>query len=330
MFFTGAIRHGRRTGRLTLTPASLSTMSATPFSALTSPLLKHWPRLPEFLALARFDRPIGIWLLLWPTLWAVYIAGNGLPAPRILLIFILGVVLMRAAGCVINDWADRNFDGQVSRTKNRPIASGKITPNEALVFFAALVLAAALLLPFLNRATFYWSFGALGLATLYPFMKRYTHLPQIVLGAAFSWAIPMAFVAQGQTPGPVCWLLYAANLCWTVAYDTQYAMVDREDDLNAGIKSTAILFGDMDLLIIGCLQAMFLLALWMLGTRLELAWPFFVAIAGVVGLFVVQYRRCAEREPAACLSAFLHNHWVGALLFAGVFLGYLFKVPPAI
>lgn len=297
-------------------------------AALPKPLLARLPRLPDFIALARLDRPIGIWLLLWPTLWAVYIAGNGLPSPRILLIFSLGVVLMRSAGCVINDWADRDFDGQVSRTRDRPLASGKVRPNEALVFFVVLVLASALLLPFLNRDTFWWSFGALGLATLYPFMKRYTHLPQIVLGAAFSWAIPMAFVAQGETPGPVCWLLYAANLSWTVAYDTQYAMADREDDIEAGIKSTAILFGDMDVLIIGCLQAMFLLALWMLGNRLGLAWPFFVSLGAVTALFVVQYRRCAAREADGCFAAFLHNHWVGAVLFAGVFLGYLLKSAP--
>jgi 4-hydroxybenzoate polyprenyltransferase len=200
-------------------------------AALLKPLLTRFPRLPDFIALARLDRPIGIWLLLWPTLWAVYIAGNGMPSARILIIFTLGVVLMRSAGCVINDWADRHVDGQVQRTKDRPIVSGKVRANEALVLFVALVAAAAALLPFLNKATFYWSFGAIGLATLYPFMKRFTHLPQVVLGAAFSWSIPMAFVAQGETPGPACWLLYAANLCWTVAYDTQYAMADREDDL---------------------------------------------------------------------------------------------------
>jgi 4-hydroxybenzoate polyprenyltransferase len=296
--------------------------------ALPKPVLARFPRLPDFIALARLDRPIGIWLLLWPTLWAVYIAGNGLPSARILIIFTLGVVLMRSAGCVINDWADRHVDGQVRRTKDRPLASGKITPNEALVLFAVLVLAAAALLPFLNKPTFYWSFGALGLATLYPFMKRYTHLPQVVLGAAFSWSIPMAFVAQGETPGPACWLLYAANLCWTVAYDTQYAMADREDDLKAGIKSTAILFDDMDLLIIGCLQGLFLLALWMLGNRLGLGWPFFVSLGAAAVLFVVQYRRCEAREAEGCFSAFLHNHWVGAVVFAGVFGGYLLTTAP--
>ncbi|MDO8267389.1 MAG: 4-hydroxybenzoate octaprenyltransferase [Moraxellaceae bacterium] len=299
-------------------------------ASLLTPLLSRLPRLPDFVALARLDRPIGIWLLLWPTLWAVYIAGNGMPSWRILLVFTLGVVLMRSAGCVINDWADRNLDGQVTRTKDRPIASGKVKPNEALFLFAGLLLASALLLPFLNKATFYWSFGALGLATLYPFMKRHTHLPQVVLGAAFSWAIPMAFVAQGETPGPICWLLYVANLCWTVAYDTQYAMVDRDDDIEAGIKSTAILFGDMDLLIIGCLQGLFLLALWMIGNRLELAWPFFVSVVAAAVLFAMQYRRCESREAAGCFAAFLHNHWVGAVLFAGVFLGYLFKAAPAL
>lgn len=291
-------------------------------------LYHRFPRLPDFLALARLDRPIGIWLLLWPTLWAVYIAGEGTPSLRIILVFTLGVVFMRAAGCVINDWADRDFDGQVWRTQGRPLATGKVRPNEALLFCALLVAAAAALLPLLNLATFYWSFGALAIAALYPFMKRYTYLPQVVLGAAFSWGIPMAFVAQGKVPGPECWLIFVANLCWTVAYDTYYAMADREDDLKAGIKSTAILFGEMDLMIIGSLQALFLFALWMAGSRLGLAWPFALSLAVVIALFAWEFRLAGEREASRCLQAFLHNHWVGAVIFAGVFLGYVFKALP--
>ncbi len=292
-------------------------------------LKQHWPalsaRTPDFIQLMRLDRPIGIWLLLWPTLWALYIAGNGVPHGRVLLVFMVGVVLMRSAGCVINDWADRDFDGQVARTKDRPLATGKVTGREALLLFAVLVGLSALLLPFLNLTTFYWAFGALGLAAAYPFMKRLTFLPQVVLGAAFSWAIPMAFTAQEQIPGQLCWLLYAANLSWTVAYDTQYAMADREDDLKAGIKSTAILFGDMDRPIIAFLQATFLFALYLLGRQLGLAWPFYLALLGAAGLFAQQWKMTEGYDSARCLAAFLHNHWVGGLLFAGLFLGYVFK-----
>ena len=293
-------------------------------------LLARWPRLPDFLKLARLDRPIGIWLLLWPTLWAVYIAGKGLPSVLIIAVFSAGVVLMRAAGCVINDWADRDFDGQIWRTKDRPLANGRIKDKEALAFFVLLLAAAALLLPLLNLATVYWAFGAVVLAASYPFMKRYTYLPQVVLGAAFSWGIPMAFVAQGQVPGPECWLIFIANLCWTVAYDTYYAMADRDDDLKAGIKSTAILFGDMDLVIIASLQGLFLLALWMLGNRLQLAWPFYTSLLAAALLFAWEFRLAVDREPARCLQAFLHNHWAGAVIFIGVFMGYLFKVAPLV
>lgn len=275
-------------------------------------------RLWAYVQLTRFDRPVGIELLLWPTLWAVWLAADGQPAWSIVLIFTLGAVLMRAAGCAINDFADRKFDGQVTRTQHRPLASGRIQPWEALLVFAVLVLASASLLLFLPLAVFWWSFGALGLATLYPFMKRFTYLPQFVLGAAFSWAIPMAYVAQGQTPDLSCWLLYAANLCWTVAYDTQYAMTDRPDDVQAGVKSTAILFGRYDLLIVGLLQAGFLLLLGTVLYLAELGWPSTLLIGLLAGLFVWQYRHCRDRAPAHCFVAFLHNRWVGRVAFIGI------------
>lgn len=283
---------------------------------MNQPAGQAWrDRLWAYIQLTRFDRPVGIELLLWPTLWAVWLAGQGQPAWQVVLIFSLGAVFMRAAGCAINDFADRKFDGQVARTQYRPLASGRIQPWEALLVFAVLLLASASLLLFLPLAVFWWSLGALGLATLYPFMKRFTYLPQFVLGAAFSWAIPMAYVAQGQTPDLGCWLLYAANLCWTVAYDTQYAMTDRSDDLKAGVKSTAILFGQYDLWMIGLLQLLFLgllsAVLWLAGLgALSLLLPLLL-----VCLFIWQYQHCRDRVPAHCFAAFLHNRWVGRLAF---------------
>lgn len=285
-------------------------------------------RLPDFIALTRLDRPIGIWLLMWPTLWALWIAGDGHPPANIVALFMAGVVLMRSAGCVINDFADRRVDGQVSRTAGRPLATGRVSAREALVLFAALLLLSASLLLGLNRATFHWSFGAVALATLYPFMKRWTYLPQVVLGAAFSWAIPMAWVALGKQPDTQCWLLYAANLAWTVAYDTQYAMCDREDDLKAGIKSTAILFGELDLGIIAALQAMFLAGMYALGSQLGLGWPWPAGLAAAAGLFALQYWRTRHRAPQACLAAFLHNHAVGQLLFVALLAGWLARIQP--
>ena len=232
---------------------------------------------------------------------------------------------MRAAGCAINDFADRKVDGRVARTKQRPLASGIISAKEALIVFAVLILASATLLLFLPIKVFYWSFGALFLASIYPFMKRYTHLPQVVLGAAFSWSIPMAYVAQGQTPDLTCWLLYAANLSWTVAYDTQYAMTDRADDLKIGVKSTAILFGRYDLLMIAILQ---LLSLALLG------WVFYlhglllngvavVALLIVLGLFIIQWHKTRDRLPEHTFWAFRHNRWVGLVIWLGIFLGYM-------
>ncbi len=286
----------------------------TPFS------LKQ--RLPLYAEVMRLHRPIGIYLLLWPTLWAVFIAAHGQPCLKIVLIFSIGVVLMRSAGCVINDWADRNFDGQVTRTKDRPIASGRLSAREALYLFVFLIACSALLLPFLNLTTFFWSFGALALASLYPFMKRFTYLPQLVLGAAFSWAIPMAFVAQEQSPNVICWLLYAANLLWTVAYDTQYAMADREDDLKIGVKSTAILFGDFDLAIIGLLQSVFIALMAIIGYMLHLGMIWSVTLGICVGLFVWQWRHSRDRIAVHCTEAFLHNHKIGMIIFIGLYLSY--------
>lgn len=294
-------------------------MSST-FTALSAS-----QRLKAYIQLTRFDKPVGTELLLWPTLWAVWIAGNGHPELKIILIMVLGVLLMRAAGCAINDFADRKVDGRVARTKQRPLASGIISAKEALIVFAVLVLASATLLLFLPIKVFYWSFGALFLASIYPFMKRYTHLPQVVLGAAFSWSIPMAYVAQGQTPDLTCWLLYAANLSWTVAYDTQYAMTDRADDLKIGVKSTAILFGRYDLLMIAILQ---LLSLALLG------WVFYlhglllngvavVALLIVLGLFIIQWHKTRDRLPEHTFWAFRHNRWVGLVIWLGIFLGYM-------
>lgn len=281
-------------------------------------------RLPDIIALMRLDRPIGIWLLLWPTLWAVWIAGDGHPSLSIVLIFTLGVVFMRSAGCVINDYADRHWDGEISRTANRPLVTGRVSAKEALLLFALLVGLSASLLLWLNRETFYWSLGALALATLYPFMKRYTYLPQVILGAAFSWAIPMAFVAQGKSPDALCWLLYSANLAWTVAYDTQYAMCDRDDDLKAGIKSTAILFGELDLLMIGLLQGLFLVGLFLLGQQLSLAWPWYAGLLLAFILFAIQAWQTRAREPQTCLDAFKNNHLVGLVVFIALLSGWLF------
>lgn len=275
-----------------------------------------------YVQLTRLDRPVGIELLLWPTLWAVWLAGTKTtvlhPSWLILVVFSLGVVLMRSAGCVINDFADRHVDGQVARTKNRPLASGKVSSKGALILFAILIATSASLLLFLPLETLYWALGAVFLATLYPFMKRWTYLPQFVLGAAFSWAIPMAFVAQGQTPDLVCWLLYIANLCWTVAYDTQYAMTDREDDLKAGIKSTAILFANNDLLIIGFLQLLFLILMATVFYLLNLSIPAYIGLFIAFVLFGLQYLQTRDRLPAHTFKAFLNNCWVGRAVWLGV------------
>lgn len=280
-------------------------------------------RLPLYLQLMRLDRPIGTLLLLWPTLWALWLAAGGFPHWHLLIIFPLGVLLMRSAGCVINDYADRRVDGFVARTALRPLATGAVSTREALALFAGLCVLAFVLVLFTNRLTVLLAFVAVALAALYPFMKRYTHLPQVVLGAAFGWSIPMAFAAQLNEVPRTAWLLFSANLLWTIAYDTFYAMVDRDDDIKIGIKSTAILFGDDDRVITATLQAMTLLTLIFVGVQFHLAYWFYVSLIGVTGLFVYQQWLIRERRRDLCLQAFLNNNRVGALIFAGIFLHFL-------
>lgn len=280
-------------------------------------------RLPAFIRLMRLDRPIGTWLLLWPTLWALWFAASGVPDLRVLIIFVLGVILMRAAGCVINDYADRHLDGHVARTCKRPLATGEVTAREALVLFALLCLAALVLVLFTNRLTLLLTPFALLLAASYPFMKRYTHLPQVVLGAAFSWAIPMAFAAQANSLPAALWLVFAANLVWTVAYDTAYAMEDREDDLKIGIKSTAVLFGQYDRLMIGLLQLLTLVLLVAAGITFGRGLIFYIGLLGMAGFFVWQQWLIRDRQRGPCLRAFLNNHYAGMLLFIALVLDYL-------
>lgn len=279
--------------------------------------LAHWP---EYKQLMRLDKPIGIYLLLWPTAWALWLAADGFPGWAMLLVFGLGVVLMRSAGCVINDYADRNFDGAVERTKLRPLAAGRVSSTEALQLFGLLLLMSASLLLFLNWQTVLLSGVAVLLAAIYPFMKRVTNLPQVVLGAAFSWGMPMSFMAiQGQLPLLV-WVLYGANLLWTVAYDTFYAMVDQDDDVKIGVKSTARLFGRYGFWIIGLLQLGTLALLEWAGQLAGLGEAYSYALLAVLLLFFYQHR-LARQGREGCFRAFLHNHYVGAVVFAGIVLG---------
>ncbi|QKT04990.1 4-hydroxybenzoate octaprenyltransferase [Ectothiorhodospiraceae bacterium 2226] len=271
----------------------------------------------------RLDRPIGIYLLLWPTLWALWIAGEGRPDPWVLLVFVAGVVLMRSAGCVINDYADRNIDPHVARTRERPLATGAVNGREAQILFIVLVVTAFALVLTLNRLTILLSVGGLVLAAVYPFMKRYTHLPQVVLGMAFAWAVPMAYAAQTGAVAQEAWLLYLATVAWTVAYDTAYAMVDRADDARIGVKSTALLFGDMDRVAIGVLHAFALLTLAVVGLRVELGGYYYAGLAVAGALAVYQQFLIHQRQPKGCFAAFLNNHWLGLAVFAGLVLDYL-------
>ncbi len=277
-------------------------------------------RLRQYYYLTRLDRPIGIYLLLWPMLWALFIASHGKPDLLVLFVFVSGVVLMRSAGCVINDFADRKIDPQIERTKLRPIASGKVSTREALWLFAGLCLVAFMLVLLTNKFTVFLSVGGLILAAIYPFMKRYTNLPQVVLGMAFAWSIPMAFAAQtGEVPR-IAWLIYAVTVVWTVIYDTMYAMVDRDEDLKIGVKSTAILFGEADRVILLVLQILMFFGLYLLGDKTGMASPYYFALVVAMGFAGYQQYLIRDREPRQCFAAFLNNSWLGAVIFVGILL----------
>lgn len=279
-------------------------------------------RLQAYIHLMRADKPIGTYLLLWPTLWALWIAADGMPPLHLLLIFCLGVFLTRSAGCVINDFADRHIDGHVKRTHQRPLPSGRVTEREAIWLFVGLMLLAFLLVLLTNTMTILMSFGGLALAFVYPFMKRYTHLPQVVLGAAFGWAIPMAFTAIQEQLPLTAWLLYAAKLLWTVAYDTQYAMVDRDDDLKIGVKSTAVLFDRFDKLIVGLLQLSALGLLVWVGMIEQLGLWFHLGLVGALGFFIYQQWLIRHRERMPCFRAFLNNHYAELAVLLGLIADY--------
>ncbi|WP_075174080.1 4-hydroxybenzoate octaprenyltransferase [Neptunomonas phycophila] len=287
------------------------------------PALTLRERLAIYTQLTRFNKPIGSYLLLWPTLWALWIAADGVPPLSLLIIFIAGVFITRSAGCVINDYADRHIDGHVKRTAERPLARGLISSKEALMLFAGLMLLAFVLVLFTNHMTIWMSFGALALASLYPFMKRHTHLPQVVLGAAFGWAIPMAFTAVDETLPLVAWLIFLAKLLWTVAYDTMYAMVDRDDDIKIGVKSTAILFGKQDKRIIGLLQIATLLVLLLVGTLESMTWPYYVGIVIAGVFFVYQQNLIKDRDRTRCFNAFLNNHYAELAVFVGIVVHFM-------
>lgn len=283
-------------------------------------------KLKLYAELIRFNRPIGTYLLLWPTLWALWFAARGLPELKILIIFCLGVFLMRSAGCAINDYADRDIDLHVKRTKNRPLTSGKISAKEALGVFAVLVLIAFVLVLQLNINTIILSVVAVLLAASYPFMKRHHYFPQVHLGAAFAWAIPMSYTAiSGNAPPTEAWLLFIAALLWTTAYDTQYGMVDIEDDLKIGVKSTAILFGQYDNIIIGVLQLLALILITTVGILTERGILFYLSILGASVFIIYQQQLTKDRTPKKCLQAFLNNNWLGMTIFIGIALDFAFN-----
>lgn len=285
--------------------------------------IKH--KLQQYALLMRLDRPIGSFLLLWPTLWALWIATEGLPSAHLLSVFITGVFLTRSAGVVMNDYADRDFDAHVERTKMRPLATGKVSAREALAVAVVLTACAFLLVLTTNRLTVLLSFVAIPLAVIYPYMKRHTYVPQFFMGLAFSWGVPMAFAAQTNAVPRIAWLLFIANILWAMVYDTIYAMVDREDDIKIGVKSTAILFDDADRVFIGIFQAMLIAVFIIIGKQLQLGTFYFSALLAAAGLCIYHQYLIKDRLPAQCFKAFLNNNWLGAIVFAGIVLHYLFN-----
>ena len=274
--------------------------------------------------LMRIDKPIGIWLLLWPTLWALWLAGEGSPDQGLFIVFMLGVVVMRSAGCVLNDYVDRKIDPYVERTRSRPIASGAVAPLEALILFAALSLIAVGLATMLNRPAQMLAIVGAVLTVTYPFIKRFVSIPQFILGAAFGWAVPMAFAAQTAETPELAWLVFGTAMIWAIIYDTFYAMVDREDDLKVGVKSTAILFGEVDLFVIAGLQALMLVALLLIGIRAGLSAWYYLSVALAAVLMAYHLWLARDRQPAGCFAAFLHNHYIGMIIFIGIVLHYTF------
>jgi 4-hydroxybenzoate polyprenyltransferase len=288
----------------------------------------YWPfvvkRAGAYARLMRVHKPIGTFLLLWPTLWALWLACGGHPTPKLFTVFVAGVFVMRAAGCVANDFADRDFDPHVMRTRDRPLATGEVSIPEAVVLFLVLALLAFGLVLTLNTLSLELAVVGMVLAVSYPFMKRYTYLPQPYLGLAFGWGIPMAYAAATDKLPPEAWLIFIANILWATVYDTMYAMVDRRDDLKIGVKSTAILFGTMDKTIIGVLQGLLLLNLVLVGTRLGLGGAYYVGLLFALGFALYEQYLIRKRQPEKCFQAFLNNNWFGAAVFAGILLQYTF------
>ncbi len=281
-------------------------------------------KLPHFVSLTRLDRPIGIYLLLWPMLWALWFAAKGVPQIDVLLIFVAGTVLTRSAGCAVNDYADRDFDGHVERTRDRPLATGVLSPREALSAAALLMLLAFVLVLFTNQLTIALSFVAVLLAVIYPFSKRYTHLPQVVLGAAFGFAVPMAYAAQTGSLPSIAWWLYLSAIIWSVAYDTLYAIADRPDDLKIGVKSSAILFGRYDLVIVALLQLTVLGLLAFVGWQSARGPIYFTGLFASAGFVAYQLWLARDREPKRCVQAFLNNNWLGFTVFVALVADFAF------